>query len=307
MTMNNLEFVNSKDMREHLKKINWQPDAVLSSWLIEKSKNHTLEEKFSAWEELISVCKDTPLPKHNEMRLFEFLKNYIGKTRAHIDEFTTNYNNEAVYSYSVYCEDKGWIRDRIFYSSYENVLRATLEDDDLDSIVSFSIRKDFLDGVKQTETLYLSPSREILKIENSNNLSEEDFKILYEVFDSMFFDVPTPFNKGDIVTETNGTYCTPSYYEQTFVLTSIITNDKENMTKNSDCFGSADMTAHGYFVDSYGELYGDCINNYLDLEYSKGESFTPLLLATSDFVKGKIGLVEIISVATKEAKKNIDD
>ena len=305
--MKSLEFINSKDVREYLEKINWQPDAVCSAWLIFQSKNHTLDEKFYAWEELMTVCKDAPLPKHNETSLFEFLKNYIEKTRAYIEDFTTNYNNEAVYSYSIYCEGEGWIRDREFYSSYENVLCATLEDDDLDGIVNFSIRKDFIDGAKQTETLYLSPSREILRIENSNNLPEEDFTVLYEVFDSMFFDISTPFRKGDILTETNGKYCTPSYYEQTFVLTSVITDNKENIKKNSECWGNADMTAHGYFLDSDGELYGDCIHNYLDLEYANKKSLPPLLLATSDYVKGKIGLVEILSVATKEAKKNVDN
>ena len=78
--MKSLEFINSKDVREYLEKINWQPDAVCSAWLIFQSKNHTLDEKFSAWEELMTVCKDAPLPKHNETSLFEFLKNYIEKT-----------------------------------------------------------------------------------------------------------------------------------------------------------------------------------------------------------------------------------
>jgi hypothetical protein len=89
-----------------------------------------------------------------------------------------------VFAYSVYYDDE-WIRDENLYSSYEGVLRAANDDNDLSPKLS-SIRKRFLDCPNNTWYAYLSPKLEIMRIENSNSpMSDEDFEILYEVFEEI--------------------------------------------------------------------------------------------------------------------------
>ena len=47
-------FINSKDIQANWKNINYTPTALESAWLVWQSKNHTLEEKHKAWEEILA-------------------------------------------------------------------------------------------------------------------------------------------------------------------------------------------------------------------------------------------------------------
>jgi len=188
--MNILEFINSKNARRRLKKIEYTPDSLEVAWLIYQSETHTLDEKIASWEELIATMPDMPIPEGKESRaiprLHKFLRLYIDKARGLAEDFVLS-DGGAVFAYSVYCDDE-WIRDENLYSSYEGVLRAANDDNDL-SPTLFSIRKRFLDFPNNTWYAYLSPKREIMSIENSNCIMpDEDYTILYEVFQSLKFD-----------------------------------------------------------------------------------------------------------------------
>ena len=56
--MNILNFINSKDIREHLKAINYEFNSLEAAWLIYHSRNATIEEKHAAWRELINTMPD---------------------------------------------------------------------------------------------------------------------------------------------------------------------------------------------------------------------------------------------------------
>ena len=51
--MDILRFINSKDIRNHLKGINYQFNTLEAAWLIYQSTNYTLYEKLDAFEELM--------------------------------------------------------------------------------------------------------------------------------------------------------------------------------------------------------------------------------------------------------------
>lgn len=162
--------------------INSNTDSLAAAFTIWQSKSHTLLEKISAWEELIAIMPDMPISAKYPS-LHSFLRTYIEKVQALTDAFKSSENN-AVFAYSVYCDDE-WIRDENLYSSYEGVLRAANDDNDL-SPKLFSIRKRFLDCPNNTWYAYLSPKLEIMRIENSNSpMSDEDYEILYEVFEEI--------------------------------------------------------------------------------------------------------------------------
>lgn len=162
--------------------INSNTDSLAAAFTIWQSKSHTLLEKISAWEELIATMPDMPISAKYPS-LHSFLRTYMEKVQALTDAFKSSKNN-SVFAYSVYCDDE-WIRDENLYSSYEGVLRAANDDNDL-SPKLFSIRKRFLDCPNNIWYAYLSPKLEIMRIENSNSpMSDEDYEILYEVFEEI--------------------------------------------------------------------------------------------------------------------------
>ena len=183
--MNILDFMNSFDARLHLEATDINPTSLETALAVFESKKHPLKEKISAWEVIIATMPDMPISeKHPSLHAFLCL--YIEKVRALADTFRSSKNN-AVFAYSIYCDDE-WIRDDNLYSSYDGVMRAAKDDDDL-SPKLFSIRKRFLDFPNNTWYAYLSPKREIMSIENSNCIMpDEDYTILYEVFQSLKFD-----------------------------------------------------------------------------------------------------------------------
>ena len=51
--MNILRFVNSKDIREHLRNIGYEFNSLEAAWLIYQCHDATIDEKHKAWNELI--------------------------------------------------------------------------------------------------------------------------------------------------------------------------------------------------------------------------------------------------------------
>lgn len=65
-----LDYVNSRDIREHLIKIEYTPSASESAWLIWQGKNQTLSVKHRSWKELIKYTEDCMI----ETEFFEIPK-----------------------------------------------------------------------------------------------------------------------------------------------------------------------------------------------------------------------------------------
>ncbi len=53
--MNAFSFINSRDIAAYLKKIHYSFSSLETSWSIYQSSNHTLQEKITAWQEVIAT------------------------------------------------------------------------------------------------------------------------------------------------------------------------------------------------------------------------------------------------------------
>lgn len=104
----------------------------------------------------------------------------------------------------------------------------------------------------------------------------------------MWFDFPTPFEKGNIVWIPKDAANIDWDSDGGFVLKGL-SNWKSNefIRKNGD---NTDMNAFGYFVNIDGTVYYDVIYNYMNLEYYKGpyKANERILPALSKFLKGDI-------------------
>ena len=61
--MDILRFINSKDIREHLRSIGYEFNSLETAWLIYQCHDATIDEKHKAWNELIETMPDCPIEK----------------------------------------------------------------------------------------------------------------------------------------------------------------------------------------------------------------------------------------------------
>lgn len=55
-----VKFFNSNTVRTHLQRIRYQPTALEAAWLAWQCETISLEEKYTAWQEIIETLPDCP-------------------------------------------------------------------------------------------------------------------------------------------------------------------------------------------------------------------------------------------------------
>ena len=89
--MNILRFVNSKDIREHLRNIGYEFNSLEAAWLIYQFRDATIDEKHKAWNELIATMPDCPIEKRlntvAQDSLHAFLRQYMELENKYLNEF----------------------------------------------------------------------------------------------------------------------------------------------------------------------------------------------------------------------------
>lgn len=304
--MDIFRFINSKDIREHLTKIDYQFNSLETAWLIYQCNSCTMSEKHKAWNELIAEMPDCEMPERNNCRyqksLYEFLKRYMQIQNEQYDTFTKE-ETGVVYQYQFYCKgDYSWCEeyDSIF-ATEADCWREIEEDMDLD-IERIIIRKKYI-GKSNYISVEYRPDRAIVAVD-SNNLNKEESEIINESFEGLWFDFPVPFEKGDIVMER----LLPGPYERVaergaFVINGMTPWDekRKDMLRKGNLGDTSDMNAWGCFQDADGRIFSEVMYNYMDLEYYEGpiEGRLRLLKAISSYLKKKIDLTMLLTTYRK--------
>ena len=100
--MNICKFINSMDIRDYLNRISYSFTTKEAAWLIYQSRNHTINEKLSAWKELIEYMPDCEIEESYGRpyipSLHEYLKKYIDYSECIIREFYDNTDSVYVIS-----------------------------------------------------------------------------------------------------------------------------------------------------------------------------------------------------------------
>ena len=99
-----LNYINSTDIRNHLRIIGYQFTSLEAAWLIYQCESLTLAQKHGAWNNLLSTMPDMSIDleafKYREKRsLHDFLKDYIDIDSRWIKVFKQADN--SVYRFSV--------------------------------------------------------------------------------------------------------------------------------------------------------------------------------------------------------------
>ncbi len=279
-----LDYINSKDIAKHLKKIDYQFSTPEAAFLVFRSHKYTLDEKIKAWGRIIKEMPDCSMERRMNMEAIDsmhnFLKEYIKLQNEKLKYF---YNSEnSVYTYAAKYE--GFDRDKQSrpFSDYEKCFSALKKDTESfgEDLIDIVIKKEPLDREEDnlctTAQLLLNKNLDIKTVEQIG-LSNELFDI-DSAFEGMWFRIPTPFKKGDIVIEPTQSSYTFEYNIPLVLADGIWGEDYINefpkksewrkgliarLIKNGDI---TDMTYNGYWLKENGFYYENG-HDYLSLEY----------------------------------------
>lgn len=320
------DFLNSKDIAGHWRKIGFVCTPLQSAYLIWHNRTKTLAEKQAAWREIIQTMPDCPVAQgHRKTNmglsdalagsLHEFLQAFVSLQEKLIGQFYRK-GDHAAYRYRVLYEgDEDWSRDSWLFDRAEDCFGDVKADEDMiPSILCMQIKKQWI-GRNRAITLSTKTDKTVLHVD-AEGLEGSEMNLL-QAFEWMWFDFPTPFKRGDIVVSPFSPFGYMLYGNEPFVLTSLCSWGSEELRRNGysdedaryawadrqlqrhrECADETDMTAQGYFQREDGSIYHECMHHYLDLEYDREEpqGVRAVLTAFSSFERGEID-GELLSTA----------
>ena len=299
--MNILRFINSKDIREHLRKLDYQFNSLETAWLIYECRHITIEEKHKAWEELIGTMPDCSIPERlntvPQESLHTFLNTYMELEDKYIKQFfednhgdTYADNRPYVYQFLYKYKDGSVYEFPTVFSTLLALHETIMEpDEDVIEIHCRKMKIDDLSWEAQSRAI-MTPGLDFLEIE-PHGLEKEEDDIFYGVFEGLWFDFPTPFEKGDIVWNPHmpdpDRLCGGPLVLTGICLEGISEQYRDKVSRTGDV---TDMRYDGWFTAENGGVYAECHWNYMDLEYFDKElaGTSGVLIPLSNYLKGQI-------------------
>lgn len=305
--MNIIEFINSNAIREHMAKFGDIFSPLDKSYLIYQSRGKSLQEKINAMNELLESSGDFELKNarkrfyYTDITFHGLLKGYIETEQYILDKFFEK-EADAVYTYSIL-----WNGEILEYnepfadykSCYDALLKEIADDGYIDEteIIKRYVKPSCSELTKTISAVFSNDLAFIHSVYAEGILNKKQHEI-YDIFDEMWVDVPTPFKKGDIL---YGSYPFVMGYGhcEPFVLLDVCNNkSKERTNKLKQSGDTTDMTAYGYWQRENGQIYLECMHDYLSLEYYDGDfkGEKRILKVLSSFLKGEITEDMLLSI-----------
>lgn len=303
--MNFYSFVNSRNIREHLKKINYQFTAIEAAWIVWKSKYATVNEKHQAWNKIINIYTDCEIEKRSNTEyqpsLHIFLKKLMEFEKRCIDSAKTNEPYTFFSSKYLLSPRDEWGDDynlpvADFGMCFEMTLescRAYCSNNDISDAL-IRVRKQWFDGTDNAIEIEFTASGEVLRIIDYGACTEEELNLVVFGFDGMWFDFPNPFKKGDIIYNP-GRFSSADFecdYGPCVLKEEVPLRRCVERLKRSGCTDSSDMIVDGLFQKEDGTIFAECMANYMNFEYYRGglNGKRRILKAISNYLKGEISL-----------------
>ena len=280
-------FLNSRDVADHLREIGYEFTAPEAAFIVYRSNDATLDEKIAAWQEIAETMSDCSMEGRRNMNPIPsfraFLHDYIDLQKRMLAWFEEP--DRCVYV--LYCPDGDgdWEQDESVFSDTESCLERIKScfggrwyQEEAPRRYMIEKRPVNRPNSVGSGTMLLNASLEVRSISRAH-LEEADLGLSLQ-FDGMWFAIPTPFKRGDIV-------CGAGFNSRAIVIDSLPSWGKEKciengfsesdehtaradstferLARNGDI---SDMDAYGFFTDDDGDVWCDSTGcNYLDLRY----------------------------------------
>lgn len=309
------DFINSNDIREYHKKIEYQYNSLEAAWLVSQCQCVTLKEKHEAWQWIIDNMPDQIISVGKERKIYygkslhKILASYMHMQKLFVDEFISD-NEEWLYAYKPSYRDYYGSSSTIgcigFFTSWEKCLESIFVNEnheDTKHIVVGRGRFNEPDFFKHNGIIEIDLFGRIINVVDiSAGFGEDDENLcnLERFFEDLWFEFPVPFKPGDVV-------CLRDYSNnpmQPIVLTDIVFPGgwkQDDWRKNHECGDSSDMLIWGYYIgesfsgesgtEDYFGILTDSWWNYMDVEYYPQDltGCYRALKPISSWVKGELG------------------
>lgn len=292
------QYINSKDIRTHLKSIGYRFNALEAAWLVYQSRVISMDERHAAWREIIDTMPDMRVEFPDDSiepfeSLHQLLRDYIAMEQRWYKKFLSA-EPDAVYRYlyyiKLYSDSESYDFIGNLYTNYDDCILAMKKESTLAGsceIALITIGKRYSDG--KFDYVTMNSQYDVLSV-STNPFANRTEKRLREAFWKLWFAIPTPFQTGDIVYDPGRNERYP--IESPFVFIETAADIYERTGRHM--YDGADMTAWGYFQKENGALYEECMHHCMDLERYPEEKLMGkkrILKALSNNLKGEIDAV----------------
>lgn len=295
-------LINSKAISEHCRKIQHQFNTEELAVLIYRNKRMSIDEKISAYQELITDYPDMQVIERINCKHYDSVKDMIKGEIQRLKDLIEKLEKEekdVIYTYNSFWYNgyniiKGKDEYRDVYTNLKEVMQLIdedIQDDEDNELLSFRITKRPLTKEDKYEIVaeYLVTENKELKMVNIY-----DFKSDWLDISNICLNIPTPFKKGDLLVSTSKTPFGEghilNYDKYPFVLHYLCTwieNFQEHLNKGS--YDSSDMQGTGYYISDNGIILENN-HDYDNWEYFEGElkGTEKILKAISSLINNKI-------------------
>jgi hypothetical protein len=298
--MDTYNLINSKAIREHCRKINHQFNTEELAVLVFRNKSMSIDEKISAYNELIENYDDMEVKKRINCEPYDSVKIMIKQEIARLTDLMKKLQQnekDYIYVYTLYYKSTSRWGDygldniyKTFDEVYNAVNKQVEEDEDI--LMYKIIKKELIQDKSEIKAEYIvdeNNKSKMIDIFDSNNA--------YLDIDNICLNIPTPFKKGDIlVASANTSYNAGTFLKDgkyVFVLNKLCNWDDKFRSKLEDgTLDSSDMVGTGYYISENNKLWLDYQFEYDKWDYFEGklEGIGRLLKAVSSLLKDEISI-----------------
>jgi len=300
--VNALEYINSDDIREYWKTINYKPTPQETAWLVWQSRNHNVQQKHEAWKQLINETEDSDIVKYHPhidelTTLHDLLRSFM-EWEDEVIKLFFDESQLACYSCDWSEIDPDWYipYDKEVYTSIDGIfkhVKRAVPDDDLseEKTKRIIITKHILHKGEEASddiTLIVDSDKNVISVNRFSYTRTDVPDYIKDAFDYMWFNFPVPFQKGDIICN--------KYWDGQYRLcdgpVTITGTTYDYCKKHPDYRGSdtTDMNVWGYFLAESGNVYAEVTDRLMDFEYYRKElrGYERQFRLLSSFLKGEI-------------------
>lgn len=284
--MNVYSLINSKDISKYLQNINYEFSSLEYAWLIWQSNKLTITQRHKAWEDIITNMPDCQIPQSPHRLGMPSLKDYL---RDLIDAQKTAQNDffksEANIFYNGEINGKGFSGwDPTAFASFEACIEhLDSYQSDPQNVLRYRVTK-----FKLVEDTYVEEYTVIFDC--NMQMREIETRYFTNIFNTLYFNFPVPFQKGDILMRVKN--------ETTTIAGAVPSNEKvvylsHGSEKSPYLLTYEDMTLNGYFWYFDG-VKSDSEPCYLDFEFAKEKLVESdrFLTITSAFLREELNVAE---------------